>query len=195
MHHHAESVPDGDANDPPDATRLTRNVGFLLGRARLRLSTLTNRKLGNELGISNVQAILLFMVATGEAASMKALAQSSGMDMASTSRTVATLEARGLIERVRASSDRRVTRLQLTVSGRLLAERFPTILDEVVDTALQSFDAVRKHALRDMLEDLILGLKDSEREFTPRASTTIAVPKVNLRESKTERSFLIATME
>ena len=179
MRHDVNDVSDCVAKAAPDATQLTRNISYLLGRARLRLSTLANKKLINELGITNVQASLLFMVSTGEAASMKALAQSSGMDMASTSRMIAMLEARGLITRIRSNSDRRVIGLQLTTAGRALACRFPQILDEIVDSALPSFDDVRKRALRDMLEDLIVSLRDIERKPVPVSSTSTVRPMVN----------------
>ncbi|MGF6770520.1 DNA-binding MarR family transcriptional regulator [Paraburkholderia sp. GAS199] len=148
----------------PDVTELTRNVGFLLGRARLSLSSRTNKRLMANLGVSSAQANVLFLIGTNRSASMKAIALGSGMDMASTSRLVTVLEERGLITRVRSDSDRRVLELQLTRSGREVAVQFPKILHEVVDSALTTFAEDRKAALREMLEEMIVNCVDGRRE-------------------------------
>ena len=98
----------------PNVAMMTRNIGHLLRLARLRLANLMDKQLLKQLGITNVQATLLFLISTGESASLKTLAQSSGIEMARTSRLLTLLEERGMVTRVRSGSDRRVTELQLT---------------------------------------------------------------------------------
>jgi DNA-binding MarR family transcriptional regulator len=139
----------------PDIAALTRNIGHLLPLARLRLATLMDKQLLKQLGVTNAQATLLFLISKGESASLKTLAQSSGMEMARTSRLISLLEERGLIARVRSHTDRRVTALQLTDAGHVLASRLPMIFREVADLALSSFDEAKRGVLLDMLADLI----------------------------------------
>ena len=139
----------------PNVAILTRNIGHLLRLARLRLSNLMDRQLLKQLGVTNVQATLLFLLSTGESASLKTLAQSSGTEMARTSRLLTTLEERGLVTRVRSGSDRRVTELQLTDAGYFLASQLPMILREAADLALSTFDEAKRELLVEMLSGLI----------------------------------------
>jgi DNA-binding MarR family transcriptional regulator len=123
-----------------------------------------------QLGITNVQATLLFLISTGESASLKTLAQSSGIEMARTSRLLTLLEERGMVTRVRSGSDRRVTELQLTDAGSSLARRLPMILREVADLALSTFDAANRELLVEMLSDLIGNCEVIEHQSAGRPS-------------------------
>jgi len=114
-----------------------------------------DKQLLKQLGITHVQATLLFLISTGESASLKTLAQSSGTEMARTSRLLTLLEERGLVTRVRSGSDRRVTELRLTDAGYALANRMPMILRDGANLALSTFDEAQRELLADMLSDLI----------------------------------------
>jgi DNA-binding MarR family transcriptional regulator len=154
----------------PNVAMMTRNIGHLLRLARLRLANLMDKQLLKQLGITNVQATLLFLISTGESASLKTLAQSSGTEMARTSRLLTLLEERGLVVRIRSGSDRRVTELQLTDAGSSLASRLPMILRDVADLALSTFDETNRALLVDMLSDLIGNCEMIEHQSAGRPS-------------------------
>jgi DNA-binding MarR family transcriptional regulator len=154
----------------PDVAVLTRNISHLLRLARLRLANIMERQLLEQLGVTNMQATLLFLISGGESASLKTLAQSSGIEMARASRLLTMLEERGLVTRVRSGSDRRVTELQLTAAGYSLANRLPMILRKVADAALSTFDEAKKAVLMDMLADLIGNCELIERQSVGRSS-------------------------
>jgi DNA-binding MarR family transcriptional regulator len=128
------------------------------------------RNISHQLGVTNMQATLLFLISGGESASLKTLAQSSGIEMARASRLLTMLEERGLVTRVRSGSDRRVTELQLTAAGYSLANRLPMILRKVADAALSTFDEAKKAVLMDMLADLIGNCELIERQSVGRSS-------------------------
>jgi DNA-binding MarR family transcriptional regulator len=125
----------------PNVAMMTRNIGHLLRLARLRLANL-----------------------------MDTLAQSSGTEMARTSRLLTLLEERGLVVRIRSGSDRRVTELQLTDAGSSLASRLPMILRDVADLALSTFDETNRALLVDMLSDLIGNCEMIEHQSAGRPS-------------------------
>lgn len=150
-----------------DVSALTNNVGFLIGQARMYLWNLLNRETVTELNITNAQASMLYLVCGGEANSMKALAESCGMDAGATTRLIARLEQLQLVRRAKSNKDRRVITVSATKKGIELAQKLPAVLERVIDSALQSFGEHEVLQLREMLERLLSNCRkmDSKRSI------------------------------
>jgi DNA-binding MarR family transcriptional regulator len=73
--------------------------------------------------VSMAQSHILFEVRRLESPSMQQVAEELGMDVTTFSRQAKTLETKGLISRCVSPNDRRVTLLELTVTGRQVLEK------------------------------------------------------------------------
>ena len=75
------------------------------------------------------------------------------------------IEAKGLIERVRRSDDRRVVELKLTRAGQNLAACIPDVLADTLNHVLRGFTPAEVAQLKDMLRRITVnaGSPSAER--------------------------------
>jgi len=100
-----------------DALTPANAIGYLLRRAN-KLSAARAEAAFADSEITFTQWIVLALVHSGTAASCAELSRNIGHSSGAMTRLVDQLEERGLLERQRDGSDRRVTRLALTAAGR-----------------------------------------------------------------------------
>ena len=95
--------------------------GFVLWHATLRWGAAMRAALAPH-QLTHVQFVLLasigWLVEAGEAPTQREVADHAGADIAMTSQVVRSLEAKGLVTRVRAAGDARAWRLGLTPAGK-----------------------------------------------------------------------------
>jgi DNA-binding MarR family transcriptional regulator len=91
------------------------------------------------LGITGAQWVILMRIATGCGSTAAELSRFSRYDTGSMTRMLDRLEEKGLIRRVRSSSDRRVIHLELTDSGRELYTLLPPVAIKVLNAHLKGF--------------------------------------------------------
>ncbi|MBA3428808.1 MAG: MarR family transcriptional regulator [Actinobacteria bacterium] len=111
------------------------SVGFLLWHATLRWQRLISTAL-RPLDLTHVQFVLLavlwwFTTSLGERPSQRALAEQAGTDPMMTSQVVRTLERKGLLVRQRDPADSRALQLELTRTGKALAEKAIAVVEAV----------------------------------------------------------------
>jgi MarR family 2-MHQ and catechol resistance regulon transcriptional repressor len=108
-------------------------------QALLRAETAVRRRLAAELERAGVSAagfsVLVVVTTAGGTLELKTLRRRLGWSKANATEVTATLEARGLVARRRASGDRRTVVIHLTAAGHELVERlFPAHADRVTRT-------------------------------------------------------------
>jgi len=105
-----------------------------------------------EHGLTDAQWKPLWMLHDGRAATAFELAREMGVDAGAVTRMVDRLEAKGLLERVRSESDRRVVHLRLTPAGDKAVERVPHVLASVNNDFLRGFSEAEWKQLRKLIE-------------------------------------------
>ena len=101
--------------------------------------------------LTHAQWVPLFKLAHGECATMAELARTLQQDPAAMTRALDRLEAKGLVQRTRSSSDRRVQNLELTDAGRQVAAVVPAVLADILNLHLAGFSHAEWRTLIDLL--------------------------------------------
>jgi DNA-binding MarR family transcriptional regulator len=92
-----------------------------------------------EHGLTDAQWKPLWMLNTGIATTAFELAREMACDAGAVTRLLDRLEAKGMIERLRSETDRRVVHLHLTPQGQAAAEKVPNVLASVNNDFLAGF--------------------------------------------------------
>ncbi|HEX6017383.1 MAG TPA: MarR family transcriptional regulator [Burkholderiaceae bacterium] len=93
----------------------------------------------------------LWMLRLGRATSAIELAREMAVDAGAVTRMLDRLEAKGLLERVRSATDRRIVHLRLTPAGDAVARKVPFVLAAVNNEFLRGFSGAEWKQLRRLL--------------------------------------------
>ena len=118
-------------------------------------------------GLSAPQFILLNMLGEGEAGAAE-LARRLNVDVTTTMRTAASLEARGLISRLRDPADRRRSRLTLTDEGRTAHARLHRLFVERVTSAFRAMPPSTRSGLIEGLRMFVAAAENETLAGSPR---------------------------
>ncbi|MFY9509478.1 MAG: MarR family winged helix-turn-helix transcriptional regulator [Rubrivivax sp.] len=133
---------------------VTQSVGHLM----VNLMTQMRREVEQRMtahGLTDAQWKPLLMLKTGLATTAIELARRMDMDAGAITRLVDRLEAKGLVERVRSESDRRVVHLRLTAAGEAATVEVPYVLAAVNNDFLKGFSDAEWKQLRKLLERML----------------------------------------
>lgn len=115
-----------------------RSIGFLLRRVTtLTLAQIEAAFAGNDVTFS--QWVVLMQVGDGVAETAADVVRNTGHDSGALTRLIDQLEQRGLLERHRCSSDRRIAKLRLTEAGRSAAQLLTPIAVSFFNELLDGF--------------------------------------------------------
>jgi DNA-binding MarR family transcriptional regulator len=103
-------------------------------------------------GLTDAQWRPLWMIKSGRAATANELAREIWIDSSAITRLLDRLEGKGLVERVRSHSDRRVTLLRLTEAGEVAAAKIPYVLASVNNDFLHGFSERDWRQLSELVE-------------------------------------------
>jgi DNA-binding MarR family transcriptional regulator len=106
-------------------------------------------------GLTSAQWVPLFKLHMGEASTVAELARECQLDGGAMTRLLDRLEAKGLLERVRSSEDRRVVNLELTKEGRVAARHIPVVLCKVQNAFLQGLSVDEWQQLKGLLRRIL----------------------------------------
>jgi len=141
----------------PEEYRTEDSVAFKMNLVHLLLGTEIDRKLATS-GLSAIQWGILKALYDERARTPTALCRILLADSGVMTRKLDSLEKRGLIERIRSTSDRRSVELALTASGRLLLrETLPHIV-ETSNRQLRGFTVDEVATIKNLLERMIVNL-------------------------------------
>ena len=130
-------------------------VGESLGHRLVSLMALMRREVELRMaqhGLTDAQWKPLWMLKTGRAATAIELAREMMTDAGAITRMLDRLEAKGLLERVRSETDRRVVDLRLTAAGEAAVENVPHVLASVNNDFLRGFNKQEFQQLRGFIE-------------------------------------------
>lgn len=105
-----------------------------------------------EHGLTDAQWKPLWLIKRGHADSALDLARMMDIDAGAMTRMLDRLAAKGLIERVRSESDRRVVHIELTADGEAAVEHVPEVLASVNNDYLRGFTRDEWKQMMDFIE-------------------------------------------
>ncbi len=107
------------------------------------------------LGLTDTQWKPIWLLSRDGGGTAQALCRELDSDGGAMTRTLDRLEAKGLIERVRSESDRRVVQLQLTPAGKAVAAQIPQLLATINNEYLRGFSHDEWSGLKGLLDRMI----------------------------------------
>ena len=126
--------------------RPSLGVGAYIGRARRTIIEAIDQKLA-PLDISHAQWIVVMLLGDGSASTAAELCKTLIYDPGAMTRLLDRLEDKGVLRRVRAKSDRRSARLELTAAGKKL---YPEILEALVNVFNRLLHGFSKSEVRQL---------------------------------------------
>lgn len=130
------------------------SIGYLIGRARAQLAKSLDEALAPQ-GITHAQGGILLMLMSGRFDTASQLAREMYIDAAAMTRMVDRLEKRDLIRRSPSDDDRRVSQLQLTDAGRLLAQQLPAVYIAIRERNFAGLSAEEMGFLKSLLRRVL----------------------------------------
>lgn len=130
------------------------SVGWLLNAIVVSMRRRIEQRMALH-GLTAAQWLPLWRLKSGCPATARELARELDIDAGAMTRLIDRLVAKGLVERVRDSEDRRVVRLSLTPAGDALAAKLPAVLAEVNNDYLSGFADDEWRALTAMLRRML----------------------------------------
>lgn len=131
-----------------------QSIGFLMRRVLSSVLQLADAQLAEQ-GLTYVQWLPLYKLLVCSDANSSTLAKDLGMDPASVTRALDRIEAKGLLQRERSTTDRRVVHLVLTDEGRRVARQVPQVLSGVLNGHLKGFKHEECKLMLSMLQRML----------------------------------------
>jgi DNA-binding MarR family transcriptional regulator len=139
---------DGDSYVMADST------GHLLFQLMLNMRREVDARMAQH-GLTDAQWKPLWRLKQAGGGTALELSREMCVDAGAMTRMLDRLEAKGLIERVRSETDRRVVNLRLTPEGEAVAEHIPHVLAAVNNHFLRGFSRQEWTQLTDMLQRML----------------------------------------
>lgn len=132
----------------------TDSVGHLLHQVMFAMRRDIELRMSDH-GLTAAQWLPLWKLKLGVAGTAQELARQMNVDAGSMTRLLDRLEAKGLIERLRSSTDRRVVNLALTAAGEAVVQHVPQALADVNNSYLQGFSHAEWQQLKTLLRRML----------------------------------------
>lgn len=130
--------------------RLEASVGYHIHRLGQQLSRELDRRMG-ALELTDAQWKPLLMLQQGVCSTAADIARLASLDTGAVTRLLDRLEAKGFIQRSRSLTDRRVINLELTPTGRQIADQVPDIISQIGNQLLHGFTPAEFSLFKDLL--------------------------------------------
>ena len=130
---------------------VSRSVGHCLMHLMMTMRREVEARMADH-GLTDAQWKPLWMLKNGRASTAIELAREMLVDAGAITRMLDRLEAKGLIERVRSETDRRVVQLTLTAAGEAAVEHVPHVLASVNNDFLRGFNEAEFKQLGSFIE-------------------------------------------
>ncbi|MGI9024566.1 MAG: MarR family winged helix-turn-helix transcriptional regulator [Burkholderiaceae bacterium] len=133
---------------------IDESIGYLIKRVRSTLSAAVEREIADHDVTYDQWGVLLMMLKDrGDTAGM--LARTTECDSGSMTRMLDRLEAKGLIVRTRSTDDRRRVELELTPTGKRMAERLVAAIVKVLNRHLDGFSVDELEMFKSFLRRML----------------------------------------
>lgn len=127
------------------------SVGLLMRRVLHSIVQQVDRRLSAQ-DLTHAQWVPLYRLMRSQSSTVAALARDLHADAGALTRAIDRLQAKGLVQRERSTTDRRVVQLVLTDAGRALAGLVPEVLSDVLNAHLAGFSPTEWQTLVGMLQ-------------------------------------------
>lgn len=134
-----------------DTYTIEESVGYLIKQAKINFSRTVDEKMA-ALDLTSMQWGPLLLLAHGKAATAAELSRCYGVETSTMTRMLDRLETKGLIERKRNATDRRVFDLALTEEGQRLAAKIPYLVSESLNHHLHGFTREEFETFKSLLK-------------------------------------------
>lgn len=162
----------GTRDLPPQVPHLRADLQILQSLRRIfRAADLYSHRLAHDHQVTGPQLMCLVQLCETGEMTLSALSKAIYLSPSTVVGIVDRLEARGLIERLRSSSDRRKTFLSPTDSGRKLVSEAPSPLQSALQRGLQDMSADQQQALVRTMDRLVEMLEIHEFDAAPMLET------------------------
>jgi DNA-binding MarR family transcriptional regulator len=131
------------------------SMGHLLFQLMISLRREVEERM-TELDLTDAQWKPLWMLKMGRVDTAFELAREMNIDAGAVTRMLDRLAAKGLIERVRSETDRRVVHLRLTPEGHAAVEKVPHVLADVNNDYLRGFSKQEWQQLKEFLQRMLV---------------------------------------
>lgn len=138
--------------------RFDDSIGFLLGRLRSRMSIVLEEHL-KALEISTPQWVILMRIANGYGQTSAELCRCFHYDTGAMTRMLDRLEEKGLVQRQRSQTDRRVVELTLTEAGREIYPKLHEAGKWITECILKDFSVEEVALFKSMLQRMRTNLE------------------------------------
>lgn len=129
-------------------------IGYLLGAISNVLATGGTRLFHREFGIGLAEARLMYVLGFEGVLTARRASQIIGVDKAATSRTLASLERRGLVKLRADSTDARQRVIEFTKAGKALQERLTVVVLDREAVLVSIFSPDEARTLSNLLQRL-----------------------------------------
>ena len=147
----------------PENVRPENSVGYLINRIAQSVGRELDHRM-SALGLTDAQWKPLLLLQQGTCITAADIARLACHDTGAVTRVLDRLEAKGLIQRVRSESDRRIVNLQLTEEGAQIAVEVPKILSELLNQLLTGFSTEEFALLCNLLKRMLSNAQFINRE-------------------------------
>ena len=130
------------------------SVGYLMRKVLSSILSQADAQLAAH-DVTYVQYLPLYQLLRGSCNTVASLSRELEIDAGAITRALDRLEAKGLVQRERSSTDRRVVHLALTDEGRAVAAKVPGVLTEVLNGHLSDFNHAEWQQMLHLLQRMV----------------------------------------
>jgi DNA-binding MarR family transcriptional regulator len=131
-------------------------------RRVIRAVDIYSRKLNTELGLTTPQLLCLHALAKSETMSLTDLAKAVNLGVSTVNGIIDRLEAKQYLTRERSSKDRRKVSIEISLTGKEIVSKAPSLLQDKLSTSLLQLPESEQVAITESLE-LVVKLMEVER--------------------------------
>jgi DNA-binding MarR family transcriptional regulator len=146
-----------------DTYDMGASLGHLMFQVVMGLKREVDARM-SEVGLTDAQWKPLWLLKTGRADTAFELAREMSIDAGAMTRMLDRLAAKGLVERVRSETDRRVVHLRLTKDGEAAAEQVPDVLAAVNNDLLRGFTKQEWTTLKELLQRMLVNAQELQED-------------------------------
>lgn len=146
--------------------RPEESMGYLMRQILSTVAQEVQRQLAPT-DLTNAQWIPLFKLYSGQASTVAELARACQLDAGAMTRTLDRLESKGLCQRVRSETDRRVVNIALTEAGKEAASGIPAVLSRVQNAHLAGFSEEEFETLKSFLRRILASARTCAADPSP----------------------------
>jgi DNA-binding MarR family transcriptional regulator len=123
-------------------------------RRIIRATDMHSKRLAQQVGLTTPQTVVLQAVRDLGEVTLSELSRRVSLSPGTVTTILDRLEGRGLIERYRSASDRRVVHSRLTKQGRALLRKAPPLLHERFIEAFENLEPARQRRIVETLDEV-----------------------------------------